>query len=252
MKVNINSIADLLDDKLTIKQRGLLITILLIKDIKPKFTLAKLKTLIKIKEYHQDLISLHEAKFITWSGYRSAKNAKAQELDNPKIEDVMSFMNGLLVRNFNPKSQATTKDLRVRLEDHSVEDIKKVIANRYAEWKDSEKMSKHLNPTTLFRASNFEKYLEEANRTKIGQGFVSANRMDLKGGDELLFSMNDNILDKDVYSIKTYDIDPKGNRISSGMASKVYGSTLKQMLKAENNKIQKGFVKEFLYIYKEN
>jgi len=252
MKININSISRLLDDKLTIAQRGLLITILLIKDDLPKFTLAKLKTLIKIKEYHKDLIYLHESKYIEWSGYKAAKQQKSNEAVNPKVLEVMDFMNKLLGRNFNSKSHNTTKDLSIRLQENSVEDVKRVIANRYSEWKDDLKMSKHLNPTTLFRASKFEKYLEEANRTKIGQGFVSADKMNLKQGDEILFSMYNNILDKDVYSIKTYDIGPKGNKISSGMSSKVYGSSLKQMLKTENNKIQRGLKKEFLYIYQEN
>ena len=66
MKVNITNIGDLLNDKLSVVQRGLLITILLVKDTKPEYTLAKLKSTIKIKEFYQDLIILHKAEYIEW------------------------------------------------------------------------------------------------------------------------------------------------------------------------------------------
>ena len=241
----------MLNENLTIVQRGLLITILLLKDTKPEYTLAKLKSTIKIKEYHQDLIALHEAEYIVWSGYKSATKSRESVVDNSDVESVIEFMNNLYKRGFKASSKSTTKDLRARLKEHSVEDIKKVAANRYAEWKDDSMMSKFLNPTTIFRPSKFDKYLEEAMRTKVGQSFVAAEQIDLAHGDEIAFSMSNNLLDKDVYTIKTYDVDPQGNKITSGMLSKVYGSNLKKMLKAENNKIQKGLSKEFMYIYQE-
>ena len=251
MVVNIEHISKLLTDDLSIVQRGLLITILLLKDTKPEYTLAKLKQTIKMKEYNQDLIALHEAEYIIWSGYKSAKKSEESSVDNSDVESVISFMNNLYGRKFKASSKYATKDLRARLKEHSIEDIKKVVANRYAEWKDDTLMSKHLNPTTIFRPSKFDKYLEEVSRTKVGQSFVAAERIDLTQGTEIVFSMSNNILDKDVYSIKTYDVDPQGNRVTSGMPSKVYGSNLKKMLKAQNNKVQKGLSKDFEYIYQE-
>ena len=55
MTINIKKLEEILNDNLSIKKRGLLITILLLKDSKPEFTLAKLKSTIKIKDYYQKL-----------------------------------------------------------------------------------------------------------------------------------------------------------------------------------------------------
>ena len=112
-------------------------------------------------------------------------------------------------------------------------------------------LEKHLNPTTIFRPSKFDKYLEEALRTKSGQSFVSAKELNLNQGDEFKYEMIDNILLKDVYNIKTYDITPLGERLGSGMSSKVYGSDLIKMLKNSQNRIERGDRKEFEYIYQE-
>ena len=251
MIINIGNIKDLLNSNLSVLQRGLLMTAILVRDDNPKFTLAKLKSTIKIKEYNQDLIYLHEAGYIKWSGYASAKRSEADIAMDPDVINIISFMNKLCNRNFNVNSESSTKELRNRLLNNSIEDIKRVITNRYAEWKDDAMMSKHLNPTTIFRASKFDKYLEEANRTKVGQSLLTADQINLTQGAEIVFNMCKNLLDKDVYKIKTYDVDPQGNRITSGMSSKVYGHALKKMLKTQNNRVQNGFSKEFEYIYQE-
>jgi len=251
MTINIKKLEEILNDNLSIKKRGLLITILLLKDSKPEFTLAKLKSTIKIKDYYQDLIELHQVGLIVWSGYEAAKKSLLKKLDDPKVEEVIAFMNKLYKRNFKHDSLYATKELRVRLTESSVEDILKVVANRYAEWKDDEVMEKHLNPTTIFRPSKFDKYLEEALRTKSGQSFVSAKELNLEQGVEFEYEMINDILEKDIYSIKTYDLDNTGNRITNGMSSKVYGSDLIKMLKNSQNRIERGDVKEFEYIYQE-
>ena len=252
MTINIKKLEEILSDNLSIKKRGLLITILLLKDTKPEFTLAKLKSNIKMKDFYQELIELHQDGLIVWSGYENAKRSLKKKLDDPKVEEVITFMNKLYKRNFKHDSLYATKDLRVRLTEHSVEDILKVVANRYAEWKDDAVMEKHLNPTTIFRPSKFDKYLEEALRTKSGQSFISAKQLDLKQGDEFTYEMIENISDKEIYSIKTYDLDNTGNRTTSGISSKVYGRDLIKMLKNSHNRMERGDRKEFEYIYQEN
>ena len=251
MKINIKKLEELLNDNLSIKKRGLLITILLLKDSKPEFTLAKLKSSINIQKFYKELIELHQDGLIVWSQYESAKRSLKKKLDDPKVKEVIEFMNKLYKRSFKHDSLYATKDLRVRLTEHSLDDILKVVANRYAEWKDDAVMEKHLNPTTIFRPSKFDKYLEEALRTKSGQSFVSAKELNLNQGDEIKYEMIENILSKDVYTIKTYDLDSTGNRIGSGMKSNVYGSDLIKMLKNSKNRIERGDKKEFEYIYQE-
>ncbi len=53
-------------------------------------------------------------------------------------------------------------DLRARLRDgYTLEDLCRVIRLKVAQWKGDPHMAQYLSPTTLFRPSNFERYLEE-------------------------------------------------------------------------------------------
>jgi len=64
----------------------------------------------------------------------------------------------------NPKGQPTehAKIIIARLNDgYTVMQCKQVIDIKTSQWLKDEKMKKHLNPTTLFRPSNFSKYLDE-------------------------------------------------------------------------------------------
>lgn len=251
MVVKITNIKDILSSKLSITERGLLITILLVKDTKPEYTLAKLKSEIKIKEHYQDLIALQDKGYIQWTGYKTAKASLQDKETQPEVVEVIEYMNQLYGRNFNPGSDYTTKGLKERLKEYSVEQIKLVVANRYLEWKDDSVMERHLNPTTIFRPSKFDKYIEEAERTRKGQSVLQVAKAGLQHGDEIAFDFTDSILDKDVYSIKTYDVDPQGNKTTSGMASKVYGKDLKKLLKSQQARVERGDAKEQIYIYQE-
>lgn len=249
MIVRLNNIKEILNSDLSVCQRGLLITILLLKDSKPEYTLAKLKSEIKLKEYYQELIALQDKGYIEWTGYASAKDALKNKENSPSVVEVIEFMNELYGRKFNANSDYATKGLKERLKDYSVEQIKLVVANRWEEWKDDAVMSKHLNPTTIFRPSKFEKYIEEAERTNKGQSLLEVKKVGLEHNQEFTFEMIDSILDKDVYTIKTYDVDGTGNRITSGMKSNVYGSDLKKLLKSQQQRVERGGVKEQIYIY---
>jgi len=46
-------------------------------------------------------------------------------------------------------------------EENTLDDFEKVIKTKYNEWKDDPKFSKFITPETLFRPSNFTKYLEQ-------------------------------------------------------------------------------------------
>ena len=164
----LKSVKNLLSENLTTTQRGILITAILCKDINEKITLAKFKTFINVKEFRKDLIELQERGFIKWSGYNRAVKAEANKKQDPKIVEIITFFNDLCKRNVNPETETQVKELRNRLLDHSVEDIKLVISNRYEVWKDDNVMKHHLQPTTIFRKSKFDKYIEEAKRTKVG------------------------------------------------------------------------------------
>ena len=81
--------------------------------------------------------------------------------------EVITFLNNKTGRHYpakNPRGAPTANaDVvmhRLR-EGYSIEDCKSVIAKKCREWAHDERMSKYLTPETLFRRSNFERYIGE-------------------------------------------------------------------------------------------
>ncbi|MBU1247801.1 MAG: conserved phage C-terminal domain-containing protein, partial [Proteobacteria bacterium] len=84
---------------------------------------------------------------------------------NPQIgEDVktvIEYLNEKLGTHYKIGAASNIKNIKARLsEGHSVDDCKKVIDNKIADWKDDEKMAKFLRPETLF-GSKFQGYLNQ-------------------------------------------------------------------------------------------
>ena len=50
MKITTKKISDIINEKLTFEERGLLITILILKDSAPKLTLAKVKAKVQMNK----------------------------------------------------------------------------------------------------------------------------------------------------------------------------------------------------------
>lgn len=80
----------------------------------------------------------------------------------------MAYLNLQARRNYrikNPNGTPTAGALVIaqRLkEGYTVEQCKDVIGVKSNAWMGDEKMDQYLNPQTLFRKSNFDKYLTEA------------------------------------------------------------------------------------------
>lgn len=60
----------------------------------------------------------------------------------------------------NPTANAEVVMHRLK-EGYTLEDCKSVIAKKCRDWSHDEKMSRYLTPETLFRRSNFERYIGE-------------------------------------------------------------------------------------------
>ena len=81
--------------------------------------------------------------------------------------EVLEFLNGKCGRKYparNPRGQPTANaDVVIhRLkEGYTVSDCRAVIAAKFRQWGHDERMSKYLTPETLFRRSNFERYMGE-------------------------------------------------------------------------------------------
>jgi uncharacterized phage protein (TIGR02220 family) len=251
MKLSISNIKDILNEKLTLKERGILITILLLKDVSPKLTLAKVKATIQFKDVKEELIHLHEAAFIEWSGYKNAKKTLDLKTINPQVIEVIDFMNDLCGLKINPKTESATVNLINRLSENSIDDVKLVIANRYSEWKDDPFMRKYLTPYTIFRPSKFDKYLEEALRTKQGKRLVEAVKINLKPGDEITYELSKKLVDEDLYTIKIFSITG-GEKTGNGILARKHGGDIKKAMKILNNKTKSGEIVDIKYYYKEN
>lgn len=249
MKIRVTDLKELLREDLTLSERGLFLTILLLKDNDPKLTLAKVRAKVNFKKARPALIHLHEINLIEWSGYKAAKKAEEEKEINPDAIEAINFMNALYRRNFDPKAASTITNLVQRLKEYSLDDIKKVISNRYLVWKDDPVMNVHLNPGTIFRPSKFTKYLEEAQRTRKGEAIVKAQAINLRNGQEITLKIAETFVDDEVYNLKTHKINNKGEVSGMGKVEKHYGRDIKKTLKIRDKQVEFGGEKEFIYTY---
>lgn len=75
------------------------------------------------------------------------------------VSEVIDFLNKTANKNFRDNTPATARIIIARLNDgYTVEDMKKVIQHRWEMWKGSD-MEQYMRPSTLFRPSKFEDYL---------------------------------------------------------------------------------------------
>lgn len=80
------------------------------------------------------------------------------------VEEVILYLNEKTGKKFQSSTKSYQKEILGRLKtgDYTLEDFKTVIDFKCKEWLNNEKMNKYLRPDTLFRDSNFNKYLNEA------------------------------------------------------------------------------------------
>ena len=76
-------------------------------------------------------------------------------------QEIIDYLNLNAGTSYTHTSQATRKEIRARWnEGHRLEHFKRVIDNKIASWMGT-KWQAYLRPSTLFRASKFEGYLNE-------------------------------------------------------------------------------------------
>ena len=80
-----------------------------------------------------------------------------------QIDHIIQYLNNKTGKRFNLKTTANRKLIQARLRDgYTVQDCYQVIDNQVKLWQYDPKMQAYLRPQTLFRASNFESYLNNA------------------------------------------------------------------------------------------
>ena len=91
------------------------------------------------------------------------RNKSRNKEEEQKVVYIVGYLNERAGRNFSTTSRDTAGMIRGRLEDgYSLEDFKHVIDIKVAKWKGDPKMQDYLRPSTLFRPTNFENYLNES------------------------------------------------------------------------------------------
>jgi uncharacterized phage protein (TIGR02220 family) len=246
----------MLNEKVPMHHRGLLFTIFLCQQPNPKHWLGIVEKEIDMKKERLHLCLLHKRGYIEWSGYDAASKLilKKETEDEllPKVREVIVFMNKIFKRKYNPEGKNLTLLRAVLAEGYSVDDCKKVISNRYVEWKDDPVSEKWLNTATPFRKKMFPVYLEEAGRTRQGESLLNIENINLQDGDEITAEIANTFVDNNTYRVKVYDTDDDGNRRGNGRIGTRYGRDIKKTVKLEDNKIKLGFQREYRYHYKQN
>lgn len=80
------------------------------------------------------------------------------------IRQIIDYLNTKTDKHFSPKTKETQKTINARLkEGYTVDDFKRVIDNKVQDWSGGD-MEQYLRPSTLFRPSNFEAYLNQKPR----------------------------------------------------------------------------------------
>ena len=87
---------------------------------------------------------------------------EADHISLEVVKEVIDYLNQKAGTKYRPTTAATKRLVGARLkEGFTVDDCKKVIDNKVADWLNDEKMKNYLRPNTLFQASKFESYLNE-------------------------------------------------------------------------------------------
>lgn len=118
----------------------------------------------------------------------SAETTALQPKQNPsdQVKEIVEYLNEKTGSSFRHTSKATAAQIKARFkEGYTVEDLKAVIAFKSDQWGRDAKMSEYLRPSTLFRPSHFEGYLQAAKKSANGNG-APAQHPTATTPDELL------------------------------------------------------------------
>lgn len=153
------------------------------------------KRYIKINDEQLATILLNNS-----SEKSKASSAETEELETPKQQtnnnknksnknnnnkdiyiSVVDYLNGKTGQSYRATTKATQQHINARLaEGFNVDDFKRVIDNKCAEWIGTE-WEKYLRPSTLF-GSKFENYLNGKQQTKGKNGIaVNSGTSELDG-----------------------------------------------------------------------
>lgn len=90
-----------------------------------------------------------------------SNNKDNKSNNNIYIKEIIDYLNNICDTHYRVANKQTQKLINARFNDgFTVDDFKKVIDNKAAEWKDNPQMCQYLRPNTLF-GTKFESYLNQ-------------------------------------------------------------------------------------------
>lgn len=96
---------------------------------------------------------------LTNNEQKNIKKDKQKESCKTEICEIVDYLNEVLGTNYKTSTAKTQSAISARLkEGFTVDDFKRVISSKVAEWRSNERMAKYLRPETLF-GTKFESYL---------------------------------------------------------------------------------------------
>ena len=105
---------------------------------------------------------------------------KEDNTDNGEIQLLVNRINEIAGTAFKATNKETSGLINARLKEYSVEDLLLVI-NHKAAWLKDAKMKEYYRPSTLFRPTHFENYLNAAKQGTLSEG-SHKNNPDFKLG----------------------------------------------------------------------
>lgn len=97
---------------------------------------------------------------------RAEEDILSGKPDHAPYQEILNYFNQQAGTSYRASSKATQHLINARTnEGFTVDDFKKVIDIKVANWKDDPKMSQYLRPATLF-GTKFESYLNEPMPTR--------------------------------------------------------------------------------------
>lgn len=93
-------------------------------------------------------------------------NSQVDEDIKIKVSEILKYLNFKTNKNFRLEAKTNREPIEARLcEGYEVKDFKYVIDIKTSEWINTD-MNQWLNPQTLFRPKNFERYLNQKSISK--------------------------------------------------------------------------------------
>lgn len=110
-------------------------------------------------------------------------NKENNNNNNIYVVEILDHLNQRANKNFKASNKSTAGMINARLkEKYTVEDFKKIIDKKCADWLNDKQMNQYLRPSTLFRPSNFENYLQEVQASETDRrGDIQASEADTQG-----------------------------------------------------------------------